>query len=87
MKEVSILNAFTRKIAGTNSSKKIRKEKKVPAIIYGDGKNPEPVSLEVTELRTEINKSAFLNKIYDLSVEEKKSQGNCPRRITKSSYR
>ena len=72
MKEVSILNAFTRKIAGTNSSKKIRKEKKVPAIIYGDGKNPEPVSLEVTELRTEINKSAFLNKIYDLSVEEKK---------------
>ncbi len=72
MREVSILNAISRKNSGTNSSKKIRKDDKIPAIIYGDGKNPEPVALEVRDLRLEINRSAFLNKIYDLSVEEKK---------------
>ena len=72
MREVSILNAFSRDSVGTNSSKKVRKEKKIPAIIYGDGKTPEPVALQKTDLRIEINKSSFLNKIYDLSIKEKK---------------
>ncbi len=72
MREVSVLNAFARDLVGTNSSKKIRQEKKIPAIIYGDGQNPEPVALQKTELRIEINKSAFLNKIYDLSIKDKK---------------
>lgn len=72
MREVSVLSAFSRNSVGTNKSKKIRKENKIPAIIYGDGKNPEPVSLQKTDLRIEINRSSFLNKIYDLSIDDKK---------------
>ena len=53
MREVSILNAFSRGSVGTNSSKKVRQEKKIPAIIYGDGKTPEPVALQKTDLRIE----------------------------------
>ena len=41
MKEVSTLNAFVREKIGSNGSKKIRQESKIPAIIYGDGKSPQ----------------------------------------------
>ena len=74
MRDISILNAFTRDKIGSNGSKKIRKDDKIPAIIYGDGKKPQPVSLEVKELRETINKSAFLNKIYDLSIDKSKTR-------------
>ena len=72
MREVSVLSVFSRNSVGTNKSKKVRKENKIPAIIYGDGKNPEPVSLQKTDLRIEINRTSFLNKIYDLSINDKK---------------
>jgi large subunit ribosomal protein L25 len=74
MSNINILNASTREKVGTNSAKKIRFANKVPAIIYGDGKNPEPISLDVKDLRIEINKSSFLNKIYDLSINNNKTR-------------
>jgi len=72
VKDINILSAFERKKVGSNSSKKVRKDDKVPAIIYGDGKIPEPISLNVQELRSEIANSTFLNKIYDININNKK---------------
>jgi len=74
MSNIGVLKASLREKVGTNSSKKIRFNEKIPAIIYGDGKNPEPISLNVKDLRIEINKSAFLNKIYDLSIDKNKTR-------------
>ncbi|MDC3023977.1 50S ribosomal protein L25/general stress protein Ctc [Alphaproteobacteria bacterium] len=74
MKDISILNAFSREIVGSNSSKKVRGNNKIPAIIYGDGKNPQPISLDVKELRIAISKSTFINKIYDLSIDKTKTR-------------
>ncbi len=74
MKDISILNAFSRKIVGTNSSKKVREENKIPAIIYGDGKSPQPISIDVKDLRIAISKSSFINKIYDLSIDKSKTR-------------
>ena len=72
MKEINVLNALERKKVGSNSTRKVRQEAKVPAIIYGDGKTPEAVSLDIAELRKEISKSSFLNKIYDIELNKKK---------------
>ena len=74
MKDISILNAFSRETVGSNSSKKIREESKIPAIIYGDGKTPQPISLDIKDLRIAISNSAFLNKIYDLLIEKTKTR-------------
>ncbi len=74
MIDISILNAFSRENVGSNGSKKIRQENKIPAIIYGDGKNPKPISLDVADLRTAISKSTFINKIYDLSIDKSKTR-------------
>ena len=72
MKNVNILNALSRKSVGTNSSKKVRQANQIPAIIYGDGIKPEPISLAVPELRVEIQKSSFINKVYDIALEKNK---------------
>ena len=72
MKNVNILNALSRKSVGTNSSKKVRQTNQIPAIIYGDGIKPEPISLAVPELRVEIQKSSFINKVYDIALEKNK---------------
>ena len=60
MKDISVLNAFTRENTGSNNTKKVRQEKKIPAIIYGDGKNPQPISLNITDLRASFKKSTFI---------------------------
>ena len=76
MSSIDTLNASLRDKVGTNSTKKIRFAEKIPAIVYGDGKNPEPISLDVKDLRIEINKSSFLNNslfyYFTLYVEIKK---------------
>ncbi len=74
MKDISVLNAFSREKIGTNSTKKVRQENKIPAIIYGDGKNPQPISLNTADLRKAISKSTFINKIYDLSIDKSKTR-------------
>ena len=74
MKDISILNAFSRENVGSNGTKKIRQQNKIPAIIYGNGKNPQPISLDVADLRVAISKSSFINKIYDLSIDKSKTR-------------
>ena len=74
MSSIDTLSASLREKVGTNSTKKVRIADKIPAIIYGDGKNPEPISLDVKDLRIEINKSSFLNKVYDLSINDSKTR-------------
>ena len=74
MKDISTLNAFNREKIGSNGSKKVRQNEKIPAIVYGDGKNPQPISLNVSDLRKTVNKSNFINKIYDLSIDKLKTR-------------
>ena len=74
MKDIITLNAFNREKIGSNGSKKVRQNEKIPAIVYGDGKNPQPISLNVSDLRKTVNKSTFINKIYDLSIDKLKTR-------------
>ena len=74
MKDIITLNAFNREKIGSNGSKKVRQNEKIPAIVYGDGKNPQPISLNVSDLRKTVNKSNFINKIYDLSIDKLKTR-------------
>ena len=74
MRSIDTLNASLRDKVGKNSTKKVRFAEKIPAIVYGDGKKPEPISLSIKDLRIEINKSSFLNKIYDLLINNNKTR-------------
>ena len=48
-----------RENSGTGSSRSIRKEKKVPGIIYGDKKDPIPVALDEKNPKSKNSRSHF----------------------------
>jgi large subunit ribosomal protein L25 len=63
------LTATTGRSTGTRSSKRLRAEGKVPAVVYGLGRDPVAVTVEWRELRTALITDAGLNALIDLSIE------------------
>ncbi|MEX0624299.1 50S ribosomal protein L25/general stress protein Ctc [Saccharospirillum sp.] len=70
------LNAEVRELAGKGASRRLRKEGKVPAIIYGGAKNRKPTSLtlEARELVKALNNEAFFSHVLTLTINGKEEQ-------------
>lgn len=62
------LQAETRAIAGTGTARALRREGKVPAIIYGGGGEDVKIALNTKELTKEYGKGGFFSKLVDLKV-------------------
>ena len=58
MPEIISLNAEPRERAGKGATRATRRAGRVPGIIYGDNKDPTPISLEPRELSRAIARSA-----------------------------
>lgn len=76
MSEQFVLHAAIREDAGKGSSRRLRREKKVPAIVYGGkaGANlrkPQSITLESKELVRALEDEAFYNSIIHLQIEGK----------------
>ena len=59
-----------RENSGTGSSRSIRKEKKVPGIIYGDKKDPIPVALDEKTLKIKIQDPTFFSKQCEIKFND-----------------
>ena len=62
MSQDSQIIANKRENSGTGSSRSLRKEKKVPGIIYGEKKDPIPVILDEKTLKIKIKDPTFFSK-------------------------
>lgn len=62
------LTAETGRALGSRSSNRLRAEGKIPAVIYGHGSDPIPVSVVWRELRTALSTDAGLNALLDLQL-------------------
>jgi large subunit ribosomal protein L25 len=69
MATVKELKAMTRPRAGKGAARAVRREGRVPGVIYGDNKPPLAISLDYNELRQRIYAGHFLTTIYDLEVD------------------
>jgi large subunit ribosomal protein L25 len=69
MPEITSLTAEPRGRLGKGATRAIRRAGRVPAVIYGDGKDPVAVSLEPRELGRVISKPGFLAKLVDVAVD------------------
>src|SRR5215472_11238889 len=69
MPEIISLSAEPRTSAGKGAARAARRAGRVPGIIYGDGKEPLPISLEPRELGRAINRAGFFATIVDVSVD------------------
>ncbi len=71
-----VLNANVRdaKQEGKGSSRRLRREAKIPAIIYGAGKEPSSIILELREVVKAIESEAFFSSIITVNVDGKEEQ-------------
>ena len=80
MAEISEIKAAARDQVGKGTARAIRREGRIPAIIYGDKSDPQQISLDDKELWMQVRKGQFLNTIYMLDVDGK-SERVIPRDI------
>ena len=62
-----ILQAKTRDSVGTSTSKKIRRDKGIPAVVYGDIKNSNIV-LDANEVAKQVKDSGFYSNVIKLTL-------------------
>ena len=65
----TILNATTGRAKGSSSSRRLRSEGRIPAVVYGQGMDPLSISVDRRELRAAVSGSAGLNTILDLTID------------------
>jgi large subunit ribosomal protein L25 len=63
MSETLTLSAETRERAGKGASRAIRREGRVPAVIYGNNEAPEGIHLEERELMKALMTGHFMNSV------------------------
>ena len=68
------LKATARPRAGKGASRQARREGKVPGVIYGDGKPPEMIALDYSELWKQVIKGHFTSTVFEVEVDGKKNR-------------
>ncbi len=74
MSDVASLEAEVREQAGKGAARALRRSGRVPAVIYGDKKDPLPISIDGHALRLELAQSGFYLRLYDIKVGDKSEQ-------------
>ena len=68
------LAAVTRSGTGKGAARSVRRDGKVPGVIYGGGEKPEPISVEFKELNKLIYAGHFLTSIFEIDIEGRKER-------------
>lgn len=68
MTQVTTLAAESRDRAGKGTSHALRRQDRVPAVIYGDKKAPLSISMELNVLIRYVNRPAFFTQLIDLDI-------------------
>lgn len=72
MSKIYALQGQERLTMGTGHAREVRRNKMVPAIIYGAGKPQVMLSIPAKELTMEYHKQGFLSHMFDISVGKNK---------------
>src|SRR6185503_18863536 len=68
MAQMSVLKAEVRDRAGKGAARAVRREDKVPAVIYGDKKPPMLISLPQRETTRKLHSGGFLTHLVEIEV-------------------
>ena len=74
MSESFVIEAEPRTDLGKGASRRLRREGKVPGVIYGSGKEPTSISLTHNELAHQLENEAFFSHILTVKVGKKEEQ-------------
>jgi len=65
------INATARDDQGKGASRRLRREEKIPAIVYGAGKEPSSISLNIHEITHLLENDDAYTSVLDLSIDKK----------------
>ncbi len=68
------IKAEPRSVQGTGASRRLRRESKVPGVVYGAGKDATPIQLDHKDLWFKLKTEAFHASILDMEIGSEKSQ-------------
>lgn len=68
MSDQLTLSAETRERAGKGASRAMRREGRVPAVIYGGKKDPEPIHVNERELMKLLHTGHFMNSLIEVDL-------------------
>ena len=74
MAETIELKAAVRESGGKGAARAIRRQGRVPAVIYGEKKSPETISLESRELWQQIKTGTFLSTVFTIDLNGDKTR-------------
>lgn len=74
MSKLFTLQAEARQDQGKGASRRLRRDNKVPAVIYGGGQEPQSITLKHNELLRNLQEEAFYSQIIALDVAGKKER-------------
>ena len=74
MAETKTLAATVRSGVGKGASRSVRREGRIPAVIYGGGDAPAAIALNHRELTKLIYAGHFLTTIFDIEIDGKKER-------------
>ena len=72
MKEMNQIVAEKRSKFGTGMAREFRSNKKIPGIIYGEKKDPIPISLDEKNLRMRISDAGFFSRQCQIKIGDEK---------------
>ena len=68
MSTTNTLNAQARERVGKGASRELRRNKLVPAVIYGDNKDPLPIALDAKEMTMRLHSGGFMITVFNIDV-------------------
>jgi len=74
MATVKDIKATARPKAGKGAARSVRREGRVPGVIYGNNLPPLTISLDYADLRQKIYAGRFLTTVYDIEVDGSKQR-------------
>ena len=74
MAAIKQLAAVTRSGTGKGAARSVRREGRVPAVIYGGGVKPEPISVDYKDVNKFIYAGHFLTSIFELELDGRKER-------------
>ncbi len=72
MADMIEMKATARPRAGKGAARAVRREGKIPAVIYGDKQDPETISLDENELWKIVTKGKFLSSVFSIDIDGRK---------------
>jgi large subunit ribosomal protein L25 len=69
MAQATEIKASVRPRAGKGGARAIRREGRVPGVLYGDNREPQNIALDFKELSLAVARGKFLSTVHDLSLD------------------